>query len=81
MKPNKKLLNIQVHNAVPVQDNSPKVAWEPSDPFNELANRSNFQAPKASPYGMIRPMVQKTNNNNNSAYRNLDYEPNINLKL
>lgn len=74
-----KLLNIQVHNAVPVQDSPQPVAWEPSDPFNELANRNTYQAPKASPYGNIRPMVQKSNNN--SPYVSLDTEPGINLKL
>ena len=35
----KKALNIQVHNPVPVVESSPSPAWEPEDPFNELANR------------------------------------------
>ena len=34
-----KALNIQVHNPVPVVESSPSPAWEPEDPFNELANR------------------------------------------
>ena len=51
----RKQLNIQVHNAVP-QDSpttssistpssslNNNVAWEPADPFNELANRNTFQ--------------------------------------
>lgn len=74
-----KLLNIQVHNPVPVQDVGQSVAWEPSDPFNELANRTSFQPPKRSPYGQsLKFQPQKTMNNNYISYTN---EPNINLKL
>jgi len=86
-----KQLNIQVHNAVP-QDSpttssistpssslNNNVAWEPADPFNELANRKTFQQPaKASPYsGMI--IHHKPSNNMN--FVSLDSEPNFNIKI
>lgn len=89
-----KALNIQVHNPVPVVESSPSPAWEPEDPFNELANR-----PKRNPYGMMRspaptpiapsrpapnPIQNQTpthNVNNNNPFVQLDREPNFVMKF
>jgi len=81
-----KALNIQVHNPTPVIDSSPSPstvsgysstknsiaspAWEPLDPFNELAKR-----PKNNPYGVMRQANQAPNVNNNNPFVQLDSEP------
>lgn len=83
-----KRLNIEVHNAKPEHDNVP--AWEPSDPFNELANR--HAAPKsppaipsrakASPYGGVNSVPSRSiNSSNSSSPFVMEIEPKINMQL
>ena len=73
-----------MHNATPVIESSPSPstvsgyssakasvaspAWEPMDPFNELANR-----PKQNPYGVMR--TNHSNVNNNNPFVQLEQEP------
>ncbi|CAG5113952.1 Oidioi.mRNA.OKI2018_I69.chr2.g8041.t1.cds [Oikopleura dioica] len=75
-----KRLNIEVHNAKPVHDGP---AWEPADPFNELANRHNpvtspksppaipsrapQSPPKASPFSGMSGMPTRSLNSSNSS--------------
>ncbi|CBY21162.1 unnamed protein product [Oikopleura dioica] len=79
-----KRLNIEVHNAKPVHDGP---AWEPADPFNELANRHTPksppaipsrapQAPKRQPFGGISGVPARSlNSSNSSSPFAMDAEP------